>query len=108
MRRLVVTDFRTLDGVIEAPGMEDTASGRNAWALRITNEDLERYNQHQAYAADAILLGRRTYEIWAAFWPWAAGDAAFANRMNEMPKYVVSRTLKNAAWNNTTVISGDL
>src|SRR6476660_8965878 len=101
MRRLIVTDFLTLDGVMEAPGMEESSSGRNAWALRITNDEMERWNQHQAFAADAILLGRRTYEIWAAFWPWAAGDEAFSRRMNEMPKYVVSRTLKNPTWNNS-------
>ena len=108
MRRLIVTDFLTLDGVIEAPGMEEHSSGRNAWALRLTSDDLEQFNQQQVYAADAILLGRRTYEIWAAFWPTAGGDVAFAERMNEMPKFVVSRTLKQLAWNNSTLISGEI
>jgi dihydrofolate reductase len=97
MRRLIVTDFLTLDGVMEAPGMEEHSSGRNAWALHVTDDELERYNQNQVYAADAILLGRRTYEIWSAFWPTAAGDEPFARRVNEIPKYVASRTLKSAA-----------
>ena len=79
MRRLIVTDFLTLDGVIEAPGMEEHSSGRNAWALRLTSDDLEQFNQQQVYAADAILLGRRTYEIWAAFWPTAGGDSRSPN-----------------------------
>jgi class 3 adenylate cyclase/dihydrofolate reductase len=108
MRRLVVTDFLTLDGVMEAPGMEEASTGRNAWALRSTDDELEAYNQQIVFDAEGILLGRRTYEIWAAFWPWAAGDEAFARRMNEMPKYVFSRTLRNASWANTTVLNGDL
>ena len=88
--------------------MEEHSSGRNAWALRLTSDDLEQFNQQQVYAADAILLGRRTYEIWAAFWPTAGGDAAFAERMNEMPKFVASRTLKQLAWNNSTLLSGEI
>ena len=108
MRRLIVTDFLTLDGVMEAPGMEDHPTGRNAWALRFTDPELERHNQDQTYSAEAILLGRKTYEIWAAFWPTASGDEVFARRMNEVPKYVVSRSLKDPAWANTTVLSGDV
>jgi hypothetical protein len=60
MRRLIVTDFLTLDGDVEAPGMEEHSSGRNAWALHVTDDELGRHNQNQVYAADAILLGRRT------------------------------------------------
>ena len=108
MRSLIVSDFLTLDGVMEAPGMEEHSSGRNAWALRVNNDEMERFNQGQLFGADAILLGRKTYEIWAAFWPTATADNAFARRMNDIPKYVVSRTLKQVNWNNSTLLGGDV
>lgn len=98
MRRLIVTDFLTLDGVMESPGTEDHPSGRNAWALRLNDPELEAYNQQQAFTAGAILLGRKTYDIWAAYWPTATVDNAFAARMNAIPKYVVSRKLHDPAW----------
>lgn len=69
--RLIVTAFVTLDGVIEAPGFDEHRDGKNAWALRIQNEDDEEYNTAQVFDADAFLLGRKTYQIWAAFWPLA-------------------------------------
>ena len=60
-------------------------------------------------AADALLLGRRTWQIWAAFWPTASGgDVEMTDKMNAIPKYVVSNTLKRADWNNTTILSGDV
>jgi len=107
--KLVVTAFMTLDGIIEAPGFDEHRSGRNAWALRVQNDEDEVYNRAQAMSADAFLLGRRTWQIWAAFWPTAGGgDEEMTRWMNAIPKYVVSRTLKRADWNNTTIISGDL
>jgi class 3 adenylate cyclase/dihydrofolate reductase len=107
--RLVVTAFVTLDGIFEAPGFDEHRSGRNAWALRVQTDEDQVYNKGQAMSADAFLLGRRTWQIWAAFWP-TAGDAdpELADRMNSIPKYVVSNTLKRADWANTTIISGDL
>ena len=65
--KLVVTAFVTLDGIIEAPGFDEHRSGRNAWALRYQTDDDEVYNTGQVLAADALLLGRRTWQIWAAF-----------------------------------------
>jgi class 3 adenylate cyclase/dihydrofolate reductase len=106
--QLVVTAFVTLDGVIEAPGFDEHRDGRNAWALRVQNEDDERYNRHQAFTADAYLLGRKTYQIWAAFWPTATGDEELAERVNGIPKYVVSNTLTRADWSNSTLIRGDV
>ena len=107
--RLVVTAFMTLDGIIEAPGFDEHRSGRNAWALRVQNDEDEVYNRGQALSADAFLLGRRTWQIWAAFWPTAGGgDEEMTQWMNAIPKYVVSRTLKRADWNNTTILSGDV
>ncbi len=113
--RLIVTAFVTLDGVIEGPGFDEHRDGKNAWALRIQNEEDEEYNRAQVFAADAFLLGRKTYQIWAAFWPLAdeaaltaTGAENLARRVNEIPKYVVSRTLTSADWSNSTLIAGDV
>jgi class 3 adenylate cyclase/dihydrofolate reductase len=108
MRRLVVAEFMTVDGIMEAPGFDEHQAGRNAWALRLQNEETQRYNKDLFFAVDGILVGRVTYQIWAAFWPTAGGDEEFTRRINEMPKYVVSRTLKEATWNNSTLLSGDV
>jgi dihydrofolate reductase len=104
--RLIATAFMTLDGVVEGPGFDEHRDGRNAWALRVQTDEDEAYNEGQVLSADALLLGRRTWQIWAAFWPTATGP--LAERMNAMPKYVVSNTLAHADWNNTTILSGDL
>ena len=107
--KLVVTAFVTLDGIIEAPGFDEHRSGRNAWALRFQTDEDEVFNKAQAMSADAFLLGRRTWQIWAAFWPTqTVGDQELIDKMNGIPKYVVSNTLKRADWNNTTIISGDI
>jgi class 3 adenylate cyclase/dihydrofolate reductase len=106
--KLVVTAFVTLDGVVEAPGFDEHKSGRNAWALRVQGEEDYAYNMAQIEAADAFLLGRRTWQIWAAFWPTAGGDPDVAARVNGMRKYVVSSTLERADWANTTILSGDI
>jgi class 3 adenylate cyclase/dihydrofolate reductase len=105
--KLVVTDFLTVDGIIEGPGFDEHRDGRNAWALRLQDDEAEEWNQSQLYGAEALLMGRVTYQIWAAFWPSAA-DNEFTRRMNAMPKYVVSRTLDRADWSNTTVLRGDV
>lgn len=107
-RRLIASEFVTLDGVMEAPGHEPHPDGKNAWALRHSAEDQQRYKIDEAFQAGAILLGRVTYEIFAAFWPTAPKDEGFADRMNSIPKYVVSRTMKTAAWQNTTILGGNL
>ena len=104
--RLIVTTFMTLDGVVEAPGFDEHRDGRNAWALRIQQAEDEVYNAGQIEAAEALLLGRRTWQIWAAFWPTMTGP--LADRMNSIPKYVASTTLKHADWTNTTILSGDV
>ena len=106
--KLVVTAFVTLDGVVEGPGFDEHRTGRNAWALRVQNDEDEVYNRAQIMGADALLLGRRTWQIWAAFWPTAGGDADMVGKMNGIPKYVVSNTLTRADWANTTIISGDV
>ena len=104
--KLVLTAFLTLDGVMEAPGFDEHRDGRNAWALRRQDAENQAWNKVQVMNASAILLGRRTWQIWAAFWPTATGDDEFIRRMNEIPKFVASRTLQRADW-NTTILSGD-
>jgi len=108
MRRVIVSEFVTLDGVMEAPGHEEHQDGRNAWALLGASEDQQRFKAEELFAAGAILLGRVTYQIFATFWPSAPGDQEFANRMNSIEKYVVSTTLKEAEWNNTVILRGDI
>jgi class 3 adenylate cyclase/dihydrofolate reductase len=107
MRRLIASEFVTLDGVMEAPGHEQHPDGKNAWALRYAGEDQQRYKIEELSQAGAILLGRVTYEIFALFWPTAPKDEGFANRMNSLPKYVVSQRLRAASWQNSSIIGGN-
>jgi class 3 adenylate cyclase/dihydrofolate reductase len=107
MSRLVVAEFLTLDGVIEAPGFEEHRDGKNAWALRLQTPEMQDFFRDQLSKTGAFLLGRTTYQIWAAFWPTAGGDADLVKQMNDATKYVVSNTLKEADWANSTVLAGD-
>ena len=105
MRRLIASEFVTLDGVMEAPGHDEHRDGRNAWALEHATPDQQRFKIDELMSAGALLLGRVTYQIFAAFWPNAPRDEGFADRMNSIPKYVVSRSMTEAAWNNTTILT---
>jgi dihydrofolate reductase len=107
MGRIVVTEFISLDGVIEAPGGgEDFKHG--GWTFEIARgAEGDKFKLDELFEAEAQLLGRRTYEGFAAAWPEMDDEAGFAEKMNGMPKYVVSSTLETAEWNNTTVLSGD-
>lgn len=98
----------TLDGIMEAPGHEIHPDGKNAWALQHATEDMQRFKVDELFAAEAILLGRVTYQIFAAFWPTAPRDEGFADRMNALPKFVVTKTLTRLEWDNSTVLSGDV
>jgi dihydrofolate reductase len=106
MGKIVVTEFVSLDGVMEDPGgAEDFKYG--GWSFKISRgEEGDQLKLDEAYASDALLLGRKTYEGFAAAWPSREGD--FADKFNNMPKYVVSSTLKDPDWNNSTVLDGDL
>jgi len=107
--RLVVVEFMTLDGVMEAPGFEEHRTGRNGWAMRVSDAELQSFSGEQINRAGALLFGRTTYNIWAAFWPTAPEPAApMAARIDALPKYVVSRTLPSSDWANTTILRGDL
>jgi dihydrofolate reductase len=106
MGRIVVTEFVSLDGVVEAPGGgEDYRHG--GWSFEIERgEEGDKFKLDETMAAEALLLGRVTYEGFAAAWP--SRDGEFADKFNSMPKYVVSSTLTDPEWNNTTVLTGDL
>jgi dihydrofolate reductase len=107
--KIVVSQFISLDGVIEAPGGgEDYQHG--GWTFQFdTGPDGQKFKLDEVLAADALLLGRVTYEGFAQAWPSMEEDrAGFTAKMNSMPKYVVSTTLQAADWNNSTVIRGDV
>jgi dihydrofolate reductase len=105
MGRIVVTEFISLDGVVEAPGGEDFKYPN--WSFEFDRgEEGERFKVDEALGSSALLLGRRTYEGFAEAWPQYEGE--LADKYNGMPKYVVSSTLRNPSWNNTSVLSGDL
>ena len=107
--KLVVVEFMTLDGVMEAPGFEEHRSGRNAWAMRGEDPELAAFNARQIAGADALLFGRTTFNIWAAYWPTAPGPAApMGEHINGIPKYVVSKSLASTDWTNATILRGDL
>ena len=103
--RIVVTEFTSLDGVMEAPGGEPFKYEN--WTFEFDRgDDGNQFKLDETMQADALLLGRRTYESFAGAWPEREGE--FADKFNSMPKFVVSTTLKDPDWSNTTVLgSGD-
>ncbi|MDX6626292.1 MAG: hypothetical protein QOE56_1281 [Solirubrobacterales bacterium] len=107
MGRIVVTEFVSLDGVMEDPGgAEDFKHG--GWTFEIDRGDEgDKFKLDELIEAEAQLLGRVTYEAFASAWPSMEDDVGFAEHMNSMPKYVFSSTLETADWNNTTILSGD-
>ncbi|MGI8505331.1 MAG: dihydrofolate reductase family protein [Solirubrobacteraceae bacterium] len=107
MRRIVVTEFVSLDGVMEDPGgSEGTEHG--GWTFKFEDPEGMSYKLDEVMDHEAMLLGRVTYEGFAAAWPGIKDQVGFADKMNAMPKYVVSRTLERADWNNSSVLSGDV
>jgi len=107
MGRIVVSEFVSLDGVMEDPGgSEGTPAG--GWAFRFERgADGDAYKLEELRDAEAMLLGRVTYEGFAAAWPSLEDEQGFAEKMNGMPKYVVSSTLERADWQNSTILPGD-
>ncbi|HEV7168420.1 MAG TPA: dihydrofolate reductase family protein [Micrococcaceae bacterium] len=99
MRKIINATYMTLDGDIS--NMQD-------WHFEYFGEDARKAAQAQLDGSDALLMGRKTYEGFAPAWSGRAGADDFADRMNSIPKFVVSSTLKDPSWNNTTVISGDV
>lgn len=98
MRKVILSTYVTLDGVMEAP---------NEWSFPFWNEEAGQFKFDELFASDALLLGRVTYQGFAAAWPTMKDDQGFADRMNSMPKYVASTTLTETEW-NATLIEGDV
>jgi dihydrofolate reductase len=106
--RLVVTEYVSLDGVIEDPvGMEGTGLGDWTGPFERGPEG-DKFKHEELFASDALLLGRRTYEGFAAVWPTVKDETGFAERINSLPKFVASKTIRKADWNNSSVLEGDL
>jgi dihydrofolate reductase len=105
--RIVVTEFISLDGVMEAPGGgEDFKHG--GWTFEIERGDEgDKFKLDETLSSEALLLGRKTYEGFAAAWPSVTDEVGFADKFNSMPKYIVSSTLEGPEWNNSTVLKGD-
>jgi dihydrofolate reductase len=111
--KLTMTTFVSLDGVAQAPGRpeEDPSDGftRGGWSAPYADEDFGRIVTERFGRVDAFLLGRRTYDIFASYWPKQTDpDDPIASKLNALPKYVASTTLQDPQWDNTTVLSGDV
>jgi dihydrofolate reductase len=107
MGKIVVTEFISLDGIVEDPGGAEPGSPAGWTSGFDRGAEGDQLKMAELDAADAQLLGRVTYDGFAAAWPAVEDEAGFGAKMNEMPKYVVSKTLHDPTWNNTTVLSGD-
>jgi dihydrofolate reductase len=112
MRNLVVGTFLSLDGVMQGPGGpdEDRDGGfdRGGWTVPYFDDELGRVMTDLVGQSGALLLGRRTYDIFAASWPLVGDDDPIAAKLNRVPKYVASRTPRRLEWNNSTLLSGDV
>jgi dihydrofolate reductase len=105
--RIVVTEFVSLDGVMEAPGGGEDFK-HAGWTFEIERGDEgDKFKLDETLSSEALLLGRKTYEGFAAAWPSRTDEVGFADKFNSMPKYVISSTLENPEWNNTTVLKRD-
>lgn len=106
MGKIIVSDNVTLDGVIEDPAGDENFRHGGWVGLIKDNPQLSKLALDEAICAKALLMGRRSYEWFAARWPSRSGE--LANRLNELPKYVVSSTLEHPTWNNSTILKGDV
>lgn len=112
MRKLIVGTFVTLDGVMQAPGGpdEDREGGfeHGGWSVNFWDEEMGQVITEWTVQSGALLLGRKTYDIFAAHWPKVSDDDSVAASLNSVPKYVASRTLDDVTWNNSTLLRGDI
>jgi len=105
MRKVIAGLFMTLDGVVEAPGSGDTTlEGKRGWSEPFMSEEIGKLILDQMDKSEALLLGRKTYQGFAAFWPSVPDEDPFGKRMNGLAKYVVSTTLDKVEWNNSRLI----
>jgi len=107
MRNIVVSEFVSLDGVVEDPGGAEKFK-HGGWSFKIRDDKIPKYKLDEVLASDALLLGRVTYEGFAKAWPSVKDDVGFADKMNNMPKYVVSTTLKKLDWNSSRLIKANV
>jgi dihydrofolate reductase len=107
MRDIVVSEFVSLDGVIEDPGGAEGFE-HGGWTMPYWHDEIGAFKLAELQAADTLLLGRVTYDGFAAAWPGRTDEQGFAEKMNSMQKVVVSTTLDAPAWDNTTVVAGDV
>jgi dihydrofolate reductase len=103
MRKIIVSEFITLDGVVEAPGGNETPHPHGGWQSKYRSSEGGKYKVDELSSVDTLLLGRTTYETFAAYWPGQTGEG-FADPINRMPKYVVSRSLQKVEWNNSHIL----
>ena len=112
MRKIIVCTFLSLDGVMQAPGGrdEDAESGfeHGGWQKPVSDDEVGAAIAGWYETSDAMLLGRKTYDLFAAYWPTAAPPNPFTHPMNRMRKYVASRTLTSLEWENSTLLEGDV
>ena len=106
MRKIVITEFLTLDGVMEDPGGSESLD-RGGWSFQLPDPDGAAYKLKELQDHDALLLGRVTYEGFAAAWPSRTDDAGFADKFNRMPKFVVTSKPDELTWENSSQIGGD-
>lgn len=107
MRKLIVTEFLSLDGVMEDPGGAGEFE-HGGWTRSYWDDEIGAFKYNELISCDAFVLGRVTYEGFAAAWPSQSDEAGFADRMNGLPKYVATRTLDRLEWNNSHPIRGDV
>jgi dihydrofolate reductase len=109
MRKLTSGIFITLDGVVEAPGTDDTTlPDKRGWSMPFTDEEVGRFMMGGMASSDAMLLGRKTYQHFAAYWSAQPDTNPFAAMMNNQNKFVVSTTLEEVEWTNSTLLKGDV
>lgn len=99
MRKVIVSEYVSLDGVMEEPGH---------WSFQFWSEESSQFKYDELFASDGLLLGRVTYQGFAAAWPNMTGTGEYGERMNSFPKFVVSTTLEKVEWNNSTLIKGSI
>jgi len=103
MRKIIVSEFITLDGIIEAPGGNETPHPHGGWQTGYNSPEGGKYKMDELAGVDALLLGKNTYEMFAGYWPTQTGPG-FADPINRLPKYVVSASLQNVGWHNSHIL----
>lgn len=104
MRKIIVTEFMTLDGVVESPGGNETAHPHGGWQIKFDEDQVAaQYKVEELASVDSLLLGKNTYAVFSAFWP-TQSDPAFGGPINRYAKYIVSRSLQKAEWNNSHIL----